>query len=122
MTKQSDNGTNGVPPSYLGSIQGMADREDNRLSSLKDDYHLVRELLLANSQRSEGNGIILRLSSGLRDILVDIQTVHYGYVANWTGQDWPDILEQIENDLDTRSVPWRADWRRKKANRQPLDV
>ncbi len=119
---ESDNGKKNAGPTYLDSIRLQVDREDIRLFDWEDAYPSFRQLLLVGSRRSEGNGIRVNLSAGLLDIHVSIQTMHYGYEASYSGPDWPSVLEQIENDLVCKTVPWRPDWRRRRANSKVLEI
>lgn len=122
MSEQRGSGNGEVRPAYLDSLVGTALADDRRCLDWKGDFPYLRDFVLGGSNGLSDTGTRFGVAGGLQGLSVVLQTLRYGYDATYEGCDLPSILEQMNNDLDCGTVPWKPDWRRKRENSKRLEL
>ena len=64
---------------------------------------------------------LLRIQRTPNAIQIVVSLPEWRYEARYTGEDLHAILEQLENDIDSESVPWEPDWRARQAQQRKTD-
>lgn len=57
-----------------------------------------------------------------REVRIQAQILEYGYQATWTGKDFDSLLEVIENDFQTGSVPWQPTYKEQQREKRSRGV
>lgn len=122
MTERSGNGNGDERPAYLDSLVGTAQADDRRCLDWKDQFPFLRKFLLGEAKGLVDTGTKFSVAAGQRGLTVTVSTTRYGYQARYDDIDLASILETIDNDLDTGTVPWEPDWRRKRENSKRLEL
>jgi len=113
-----NNGLNGLSEFAESVRRSMDERRRHLVADLSPAWPALRKFLIGGeiAGRVYPAGEI-RIWSEVADVVVRLAIPPLGIQAEYREQSANSLIEQIENDLDTETVPWENDWQVKKKMR-----
>lgn len=110
------NGQNGVSLSEVLKIarENLRKPDLNRLPAMRNDWNGLREFFLGGV-RDDGlwpaGSLSVRVQSD--QLVLQLRLPSLEMQAVYSGYNWDELLEQINNDLTSKTVRWELDYKGK---------
>lgn len=114
-----ENGKDDFRESVDKLLDSLRARRERLLGDMSPGYPAIRKFLLGCeiAGRIYPAGKIL-IETDAAECIVRLEIPLLDLFAEYTGSSSNDLLERIENDLDTETVSWRQGWKSKKRIRE----